>query len=119
DAVDGRELEREAVELAAWHRDAETRTVPRVLEREENARPALRAPQLRDLALDPDRRQAREPGRDTAVERADGVDLAVAVRGCLEVHEARVRRLPAAGGGPGPPRAAGGPPAGPGGGGVG
>mgnify|MGYP003694418805 CR=1 FL=1 len=38
------------------------------------------APQLGDLALDPDRRQALQPRGDAAVERADGVDLAVAVR---------------------------------------
>src|SRR5262245_32984618 len=96
DAVAVRELEPQPVELPARHRDAEARAVLRVLEREEDARPALRAPQLRDLALDPDRGQAGEPGGDPAVERADGVDLAVAVRGRLDLHEARIRLLPAA-----------------------
>jgi hypothetical protein len=84
------ELQPQRVELAARHRDAEARAVLGVLEREEDARPAVRAPQLRDLALDPDRRQALQPGSDAAVEGAHGVDLAVAVLDRLDLHEARI-----------------------------
>jgi hypothetical protein len=85
------ELQPQRVELPTRHRDAEARAVLRVLEREEDARPAVRAPQLRDLALDPDRRQALQPGGDAAVEGADGEDLAVAVLDRLDLHEARIR----------------------------
>src|SRR5262249_25045228 len=89
-AVAVRELEAERVELPARHRDAETGAVLRVLEREEDARPAIRAAQLGDLALDPDRRPALEPRGDAAVEGADLVDLAIAIRSCLDLHEARI-----------------------------
>ena len=69
DALAVREVEPERVELAARHRDAETRAVRRVLQREEDARPPLLAAKLRHLALDPDRRQPREPVADAPVER--------------------------------------------------
>ena len=65
------EVEPQRVELPARHRDAEARTVARVLEREEHGLPAVVALELGDLAFDPDRGQARKPGRDAAVERAD------------------------------------------------
>ena len=85
------EIELQRVELAAGHRDAEARSVLGILEREEDARPAGLTPQLRDLALDPDRRQAAQPRGDPAVERADGVDAAVAVVGRLDLHPFRIR----------------------------
>src|SRR5581483_1806358 len=78
-AIAVRELDPEPVEATARHRDAEARPVARILEREEDALPALVTAELRDLALDPHARQAPEPGGHTAVERRDGEDLAVAV----------------------------------------
>ena len=60
------------------HRHGQAGAVTR-LEREEDALPTLLSPELRDLALDPDRRQARKPPGDTAIERGDAVDLAVAI----------------------------------------
>ena len=74
------ELEAQAVELAARHRHAERRAVGGIFQREEDARPALVAPELGHLALDPDRRQTSELLRDASVERGDGVDGAVVVR---------------------------------------
>src|SRR5689334_18287377 len=65
-AVD--EVEPQRVELAALHRDAHGRAVLRILEREEDGRPALVALELRHLAFDPERRQLRQPLRDAAVE---------------------------------------------------
>ena len=53
------EVEPQRVELAARHRHADARAVGRILEREEDARPALVPPELGHLALDPDGRQAR------------------------------------------------------------
>src|SRR3954470_3548536 len=44
--------------------------------------------ELGDLALDPDRRQPLEPGRDPSVERRDRENLAVTVGGRLDLHEA-------------------------------
>src|SRR5205823_10679716 len=58
-----REIEAQAVELPARHRHADARSLLRVLEREEHARPALVPAQLRDLALDPHARQPSEPTR--------------------------------------------------------
>ena len=80
------ELELQRVETAARHRDADRGAAVRVLEREEHARPALVAPELGDLALDPHRREPAEPLRDAAVERGDGVDLPVLVRQRLDLH---------------------------------
>src|SRR5207244_3212996 len=76
----------ERVEARAQDRHAETCPVGRILEREEHALPARVAPQLGDLALDPDARQSRQPVGDAAVERGDGVDLAVAVLKSLDLH---------------------------------
>ena len=58
------EVESQRVEGRPRHRDREARAVLEVLEREEDALPAVLAAQLGDLALDPDRRQAGEPGAD-------------------------------------------------------
>ena len=58
------QVEPERVEARRAHRHREARAVVRVLEREEDALPRLLAPQLGDLALDPDRRQPREPAGD-------------------------------------------------------
>ena len=91
DALAVREVEPERVELPARHRHAEARAVGRVLEREEDALPALLAAQLGDLALDPDRRQPREPVGDAAVERGHGVDRAVAVLDRLDLHALMLR----------------------------
>ena len=91
DALAVREVEPERVELPARHRHAEARAVVRVLEREEDALPALLAAQLGHLALDPDRRQPREPVADAVVERGDGVDLAVAVFDRLDLHALMLR----------------------------
>src|SRR5207244_11975695 len=79
DAVAVGEVEPQRVEAPARHRDAEAGVVGGILEREEDAGPALLPAQLRDLALDPDGGQTGEPGGDAAVERADAVDAPVAV----------------------------------------
>ena len=85
------QVELERVELPARHLRRQARAVLGVLEREEDGRPALLAPELRDLALDPQRRQAVQPGCDARVERADAVDLApVDLRG-LDFHPSIVR----------------------------
>src|SRR6185295_8273296 len=52
------EVEPQRVELAPRDRAREARTVGRILEREEDVRPAGVAPELRDLPLDP---HGREP----------------------------------------------------------
>ena len=70
------EVELQRVEQAALHLHADARAALGILEREEHRLPALLPPQLGDLAVDPDRRQAAEPRADALVERADGVDLA-------------------------------------------
>ena len=86
-------LEPERVELPARHQPGEERSVLRVLEREEDALPALLAAQLGDLALDPDGRQPLQPRADAAVERRHRVDLPVAVVDRLDLaHEADGRR---------------------------
>ena len=83
------EVEPQRVELAARDRARQARAVGRILEREEDVRPAGVAAELRDLALDPDGREAGDPVGDAAVERGDGVDLAVAVLQGLDLrHEA-------------------------------
>src|SRR5207247_9791629 len=63
DAVAVGEVEPQAVELTAWHRDAQARAVGRALAREQHARPARLSAELRDPAPDPDRGQAAEPAR--------------------------------------------------------
>ncbi len=85
------ELESERVELPTRHRHGQAGTVARILEREEDALPALLPPELGDLALDPDRGQSREPGGNAAVERGDGENLPIAVLLRLDLHEARIR----------------------------
>jgi hypothetical protein len=52
-----REVEPQRVELPARHRDAEARAVLGSLSVKKTLAQRVRAPQLRDLALDPDRRQ--------------------------------------------------------------
>ena len=70
-----REVEAQRVEAAARHRGGQAGAVLWILQREEDGRPALVAPQLRDLAFDPHGRQSRDPPRDALVERCDGVEL--------------------------------------------
>ena len=74
-----RQVELQRVEHPPRDRGGQARAVGRILEREEDAAPALRSAQLRHLALDPQRRQPLEPVGDAAVEARDGVDLPVAV----------------------------------------
>ena len=52
------EVEPQRIELAARDRARQARAVRRILEREEDVRPAGVAPKFRDLALDPHGRQA-------------------------------------------------------------
>ena len=85
------EVEPQPVELPARHQRREDRPVARVLEREEDALPALLAPQLADLALDPDRRQPLQPRADAAVERRDREDPPVAVLDRLDLHRGNRR----------------------------
>ena len=85
------QVEPQRVEARPCDRDAETRSVRRILEREEDGCPARVAAELGHLALDPDRRQPAEPVRDAAVERRDAVDLAVAVLDRLDLHPGIVR----------------------------
>ena len=80
------QVEAQRVELPARHQPGDDRPVARVLEREEDALPALLPAQLADLALDPDRRQPLQPGADAAVERRDRVDPPVAVLDRLDLH---------------------------------
>jgi hypothetical protein len=80
------EPELERVEATAAHRHAEAGAVVRVLEREEDRLPALLALELRDLTLDPERRQPGEPVGHAPVEGGDRVDLAVAVLERLDLH---------------------------------
>ena len=80
------ELESERVEASARHRDREAGAVCRILQGEEDALPTLLAAKLRDLALDPERRQPLEPRGDSPIERRDRIDLAVAVDDGLRLH---------------------------------
>ena len=84
-----REVEPERVELPAPDRDADTRSVGRVFEREENRRPALVPAELGHLAFDPDGGEASEPLADPAVERGDRVDGSVVVRQRLDLGHGR------------------------------
>src|SRR4029077_19946898 len=88
DALALLEPEVERVELPARHLYRERRAVLRVLEREEDRRPALLPAQLRDLALDPECRQLAQPARHAVVEATDGVDLAPLDLRRLDLHEA-------------------------------
>ena len=80
------EVEPQRVELAARHLDRQAGAALRVLEREEDGRPALLPAQLGHLALDPDGRQPLEPRGDPLVERAHGEDLAPVDLGRLDLH---------------------------------
>src|SRR4051794_24481256 len=86
-AVAVRDAAADRVELPAGHGHRQAGAVSRVLEREEDARPARLPPELRDLALDPHRRQPSEPRRDAAVEGAHRVDPAVAVLDRLDLDD--------------------------------
>ena len=86
DALAVGEVEPQPVELPARHRRRQARARLRVLEREEDGLPAGLAAELGDLALDPHRRQPLEPLGDPAVERGDGIDLAIAVDERLDRH---------------------------------
>ena len=89
--VDGlalREVELETVVRAPRDRDVQRRAGLRILERQEDVRPGVVAPELRDLALDPDRRQSAEVHPDAAVEGRDREDLAVAVDEVLDLRHA-------------------------------
>ncbi len=80
------EPEPQRVELAARHLHGEAGAVLGILQREEDRRPAILAPQLGDLALDPERGQLAQIARDPAVERADAVDLPPFDLGGLDLH---------------------------------
>src|SRR5262249_50716265 len=80
------EIEPQPVELPARHLHRETRAVLRVLQREEDRRPALLPPQLGDLALDPQRRQPLQPARYALVDRANREDLPPLDLGELDFH---------------------------------
>jgi hypothetical protein len=87
--VDGHpvdELEPERVEACARHAHRQAGAVAWILEREEDALPTRLTAELRDLAFDPDAREAREPRSDSAVERGDAVDLPLAVDLMLDLH---------------------------------
>jgi hypothetical protein len=91
DALAVPQVELERVEGAAGDRRRQAGPVLGVLEREEDAAPALVAAELGHLALDPERRQAREPVGDTAVEAGDGVDLLVPVEQRRDLHQGERR----------------------------
>ena len=94
DALSVRELEPERVELSAGHRHAEARAVGGIFQREEDALPALLATEIRDLALDPDGRQARKPVADAAVEGGHAEDPPVPVFDRLDLHARMLRPEP-------------------------
>src|SRR6185312_13586300 len=91
DALPVDEVEPERVELTARHLHGEAGAAFRILEREEDGGPRRLPAQLGDLALDPDRGEPLQPGRDALVERRDGVDLAVAVLDSLDLAHATER----------------------------
>ena len=84
------EVELERVEATPLHRRPQAGAAGRVLEREEDERPGLVAPQFGHLALDPELGQAAQVDPDPLVERGDAEDLAVAVERRLDLHPARV-----------------------------
>ncbi len=88
DALAAREIELQRVELPAGHQPGQERAVAGILEREEDALPALLAAQLGDLALHPDRRQPLQPGAHPTVERGHGVHPPVAVVDRLDLAHA-------------------------------
>src|SRR5439155_5808009 len=90
DALTLLQVELQRVELPARHLYREARAVLRILEREEDRRPALLAAELRHLTLDPQRRQAVQPGGDAGVERPDGVDLPSFDLRRLDLHRSMV-----------------------------
>ena len=86
DALAVRKVEPKRVELAAGHGHAQASTVRRVLERQEDALPAVLAAQLGHLALDPDGGQSCEPVADAAIERGHREHPAVAVLDRFDLH---------------------------------
>ncbi len=87
--VDGlalRELEREPVEGPPGDRHVERRARLRILQRQEDVRPRVVAPELGDLSLHPQRGQPPEVHPDPPVERRDREDLAVAVDEVLDLR---------------------------------
>jgi hypothetical protein len=83
------QVEGEPVVPATVERGGQAGAGARILEREEDARPARVAAQLRQLAFDPDLGQTRDVAGDAAVERRDRVDLAVPVHEGLDLRHAR------------------------------
>ena len=88
DSLSVGELETQSVELPPRHLGREAGPVLGILEREEDRRPAVLPAQLRDLALDPQRRQALQPRGHARVEGAHGVDLAPFDLRRLDLHQA-------------------------------
>ena len=84
-----REVELQRIERPPRDRGGQAGAVGRILEREEDAAPAVRPAKLGHLALDPQRRQPLEPVGDAAVEARDGVDLPVAVEQWFDLHPGR------------------------------
>ena len=92
DSLAVRQVEAERVEPPSRKGCFHARAAVLVLEREEHGLPALLAPQLGDLALDPDGWQPPEPVGEAAVEGGDGEDLAVAVLDRLDLRHAEIVR---------------------------
>ena len=92
DSLAVRQVEAERVEAPPRQGGFDARAAVLVLEREEHGLPALLAPQLGDLALDPHGRQPPQPVGETAVEGGDGEDLAVAVLDRLDLRHAEIVR---------------------------
>src|SRR5688500_213252 len=92
DAFAVRQVEPEGVEAPPRQGCFDTRAAILVLEREEHGLPALLAPQLGHLALDPHGREPAEPVGEPAVEGGDGEDLAVAVLDRLDLRHAGIVR---------------------------
>src|SRR5439155_3211132 len=61
------EIQPQSVELPPWHLRGEARAAVRILEGEEDGRPALLSPQFGDLAFDPQRRQLLEVAGDAQI----------------------------------------------------
>ena len=96
DALTVAQVELQRVEGAPRQRRGHAVALGGILEREEDARPAVVAPELRHLAFDPKRGQAGEPVGDAAVESGDRVDLALAVEKRLDLHAGSLVRSPMA-----------------------
>src|SRR5439155_26387763 len=84
-----REIEAQRVKPVARNRQAETGAIVRILQSEEDRLPTRVAPQLGYLALHPHGREPLQPFGYAAVERRDGVDLAVAVLDRLDLGHRR------------------------------